>query len=33
MSNTDTGILRVRYHMEPFSVDERKRPSTFKKRN
>ena len=20
MSNTDTGILRVRYHMEPFSV-------------
>ena len=27
MSNTDTGILRVRYHMEPFSVDERKRPA------
>jgi len=26
MSNTDTGILRVRYHMEPFSVGERKRP-------
>ena len=27
MSNTDTGILRVRYHMEPFSVDERKNPA------
>jgi len=27
MSNTDTGILRVRYHMEPFSVGERKRPA------
>ena len=27
MSNPDTGILRVRYHMEPFSVDERKKPA------
>ena len=27
MSDTDTGILRVRYHMEPFSVTERKRPA------
>ena len=27
MSNTDTGILRVRYHMEPFSVTERKNPA------
>ena len=27
MSNHDTGILRVRYHMEPFSVDERKKPA------
>jgi exosome complex component RRP41 len=27
MSNTDTGILRVRYHMEPFSVGERKNPA------
>ena len=27
MSNTDTGILRVRYHMEPFSVSERKNPA------
>ena len=27
MSNPDTGILRVRYHMEPFSVGERKNPA------
>src|SRR4030066_2593633 len=27
MSNTDTGVLRVRYHMEPFSVTERKNPA------
>ena len=27
MSNPDTGILRVRYHMAPFSVDERKKPA------
>jgi len=27
MSNPDTGILRVRYHMEPFSVNERKKPA------
>ena len=27
MSNPDTGILRVRYHMEPFSVTERKNPA------
>ena len=27
MSNTDTGILRVRYHMTPFSVGERKNPA------
>lgn len=27
LSNTDTGILRVRYHMEPFSVTERKNPA------
>jgi len=27
MANTDTGILRVRYHMEPFSVTERKNPA------
>lgn len=27
MSDTDTGILRVRYHMEPFSVTERKNPA------
>lgn len=27
MSDTDTGILRVRYHMEPFSVAERKNPA------
>ena len=27
MSNPDTGILRVRYHMEPFSVSERKNPA------
>ncbi len=27
MSDTDTGILRVRYHMEPFSVSERKNPA------
>jgi len=27
MSNPDTGILRVRYHMEPFSVSERKKPA------
>ena len=27
LSNADTGILRVRYHMEPFSVDERKKPA------
>ena len=27
MSDTDTGILRVRYHMEPFSVGERKNPA------
>lgn len=27
MSNSDTGILRVRYHMEPFSVGERKNPA------
>ena len=27
MSNPDTGILRVRYHMEHFSVGERKNPA------
>lgn len=27
MSDTDCGILRVRYHMEPFSVTERKNPA------
>ena len=27
MSNADTGILRCRYHMEPFSVGERKNPA------
>lgn len=27
MSDTDTGILRVRYHMVPFSVGERKNPA------
>ena len=27
MSNPDTGIIRVRYHMEPFYVDERKKPA------
>ena len=27
MSNPYTGILRVRYHMEPFSVTERKKPA------
>ena len=27
MSNPDSGILRVRYHMEPFSVGERKKPA------
>ena len=27
MSDTDTGILRVRYHMEPFSVTESKNPA------
>jgi len=27
MSDTDTGILRCRYHMSPFSVDERKKPA------
>jgi len=27
MADTDTGILRCRYHMSPFSVDERKNPA------
>jgi len=27
MGNTDTGILRCRYHMQPFSVTERKNPA------
>ena len=27
MSDSDTGILRCRYHMEPFSVGERKNPA------
>ncbi len=27
MSNSDTGILRCRYHMSPFSVTERKNPA------
>ena len=27
MADTDTGILRCRYHMEPFSVGERKNPA------
>ena len=27
MSDTDTGILRCRYHMSPFSVEERKKPA------
>ena len=27
MSDTDTGILRCRYHMSPFSVGERKNPA------
>lgn len=27
LSNVDTGILRCRYHMTPFSVPERKRPA------
>ena len=27
MSDTDTGILRCRYHMQPFSVTERKNPA------
>lgn len=27
MANTETGILRCRYHMEPFSVTERKNPA------
>ncbi|MDA7941763.1 MAG: exosome complex exonuclease Rrp41 [Nitrosopumilus sp.] len=27
LSDTDTGILRVRYHMAPFSVGERKNPA------
>ena len=27
MADPDTGILRVRYHMEPFSVGERKNPA------
>jgi len=27
MADTDTGILRCRYHMEPFSVTERKNPA------
>ena len=27
MANTDTGILRCRYHMSPFSVTERKNPA------
>lgn len=26
-SNSNTGILRVRYHMQPYSVPERKRPA------
>jgi len=26
-SNAETGILRVRYHMQPYSVTERKRPA------
>ena len=26
-SNSETGILRVRYHMQPYSVPERKRPA------
>jgi len=27
LANTDTGILRCRYHMSPFSVEERKKPA------
>jgi len=27
LADTDTGILRCRYHMSPFSVDERKNPA------
>lgn len=27
LANTNTGILRCRYHMSPFSVDERKNPA------
>ena len=27
MANTETGILRCRYHMEPYSVTERKNPA------
>jgi exosome complex component RRP41 len=27
MSDTDTGIIRCRYHMSPFSVTERKNPA------
>src|SRR6267143_6895422 len=27
MANQDTGILRCRYHMSPFSVTERKNPA------
>ena len=27
MANTDTGIIRCRYHMSPFSVTERKNPA------
>ncbi len=27
LSNTDTGIIRCRYHMSPFSVTERKNPA------
>ncbi|MDC8438014.1 MAG: exosome complex exonuclease Rrp41, partial [Candidatus Nitrosotenuis sp.] len=27
LANTDRGILRCRYHMEPFSVSERKNPA------
>jgi exosome complex component RRP41 len=27
LANTETGILRCRYHMEPFSVTERKNPA------
>lgn len=27
LANTDTGIIRCRYHMSPFSVTERKNPA------